>query len=98
MALFSPSFGRTAECRGQPGSLARNLPHIELSSVKKRFDWEKPYLGSLVSAKARAGAGRKEVFAMALIPIRKREPGRERGPLARLHNEVDDLFRGFFED
>lgn len=35
---------------------------------------------------------------MALIPIRKRETERERGPLARLHNEVDDLFRGFFED
>ena len=35
---------------------------------------------------------------MALIPIRKREIERERGPLARLHNEVDDLFRGFLED
>jgi hypothetical protein len=30
---------------GRPGSLARSLQHIELSSIKKRFDWEKPYLG-----------------------------------------------------
>ena len=33
---------------------------------------------------------------MALIPIRKRE--KEDGALARLHDEVDDLFRGFFDD
>ena len=33
---------------------------------------------------------------MALVPIRKRE--RDRGALARLHDEMDDLFRGFFED
>jgi HSP20 family protein len=33
---------------------------------------------------------------MALVPIRKRE--RDRSTLARLHDEMDDLFRSFFED
>jgi HSP20 family protein len=33
---------------------------------------------------------------MALVPIRKRN--RDRGALAKLHDEMDDLFRGFFED
>jgi HSP20 family protein len=33
---------------------------------------------------------------MATLPVRKRE--REQGALARLHNEMDDLFRGFFHD
>jgi HSP20 family protein len=33
---------------------------------------------------------------MALLPVRRREG--ERGPLARLHNEMDDLFKGFFSD
>lgn len=33
---------------------------------------------------------------MALLPVRRKE--RERGSLARFHDEVDDLFRGFFED
>ena len=32
---------------------------------------------------------------MALVPIRKRERGR--GELARLHDEMDDLVRNFFE-
>lgn len=32
----------------------------------------------------------------ALLPVRRRE--RESGSLTRLHNEVDDLFRSFFED
>jgi len=32
---------------------------------------------------------------MALVPIRKREHGR--GELARLHDEMDDLLRSFFE-
>jgi HSP20 family protein len=32
---------------------------------------------------------------MALVPIRKTEHGR--GELARLHDEMDDLLRGFFE-
>lgn len=31
---------------------------------------------------------------MALLPVRRRE----RGPLARFHDEVDHLFRGFFDD
>lgn len=31
---------------------------------------------------------------MALVPIRKRE--RERSPLSRLHEEMDDLFDSFF--
>jgi len=31
---------------------------------------------------------------MALVPVRKREHG---GDLARLHNEMDDLFKSFFE-
>jgi len=33
---------------------------------------------------------------MALLPVRKKE--RDRSSLARLHDEVDDLFRSFFED
>jgi len=33
---------------------------------------------------------------MALLPVRRRE--REQGSMARLHDEVDDLFRSFFED
>jgi len=33
---------------------------------------------------------------MALLPVRRKE--RERGSLARFHDEVDDLFRSFFED
>jgi len=33
---------------------------------------------------------------MALVPIRKRDRGRN--ALARMHDEMDDLFRGFFED
>lgn len=33
---------------------------------------------------------------MALVPTRKRE--RDRGALAMLHDEMDDLVRGFFED
>jgi HSP20 family protein len=33
---------------------------------------------------------------MTLLPVRKRE--RERSSLARLHDEMDDLFRSFFED
>jgi len=33
---------------------------------------------------------------MTLLPIRKRE--RDRGPLAKIHDEMDDLFRSFFED
>jgi len=33
---------------------------------------------------------------MALLPVRRKE--RERGSLARLHDEVDDLFRSSFED
>ena len=33
---------------------------------------------------------------MALVPVRKRE--RDRGELTRLHNEMDDLFHGFFRD
>jgi HSP20 family protein len=33
---------------------------------------------------------------MALLPVRRRE--RDRGSLTRLHDEVDDLFRGFFDD
>jgi HSP20 family protein len=33
---------------------------------------------------------------MALLPVRRREG--ERGPLARLHNEMDDLFKAFFSD
>ena len=33
---------------------------------------------------------------MALLPVRKREA--ERHPLARLHEEMDDLFRSFFRD
>jgi HSP20 family protein len=32
---------------------------------------------------------------MALLPVRRE---RDRGALARLHNEMDDLFRSFFED
>jgi len=32
---------------------------------------------------------------MTLVPVRKRERGR--GELTRLHEEMDDLFRGFFE-
>jgi HSP20 family protein len=31
---------------------------------------------------------------MALLPIRRREPR----ALSRLHDEMDDLFKGFFED
>jgi len=31
---------------------------------------------------------------MAALPVRKRE----RSTLARLHEEMDDLFRGFFQD
>ncbi len=37
---------------------------------------------------------RKEVFTMALVPLRKRG----RNELARLHHEMDDLFNGFFGD
>ena len=33
---------------------------------------------------------------MALLPIRRRE--RERGSLASLHDEMDDLFKDFFSD
>jgi HSP20 family protein len=33
---------------------------------------------------------------MALVPVRKKE--REGSGLARLHREMDDLLRGFFED
>jgi len=33
---------------------------------------------------------------MALVPIRKRQT--DRGTLTSLHNQMDDLFRGFFED
>jgi HSP20 family protein len=33
---------------------------------------------------------------VAALPVRKRE--RERSALARLHDEMDDLFRGFFQD
>jgi HSP20 family protein len=33
---------------------------------------------------------------MALVPIRKRQT--DRGALTSLHNQMDDLFRGFFED
>jgi len=33
---------------------------------------------------------------MALLPVRRRE--RDRGPLTRLHDEMDDLFHGFFGD
>ena len=32
---------------------------------------------------------------MALVPVRKRERGK--GELTRLHEEMDDLFRSFFE-
>jgi HSP20 family protein len=32
---------------------------------------------------------------MALVPVKKREA--ERGSLARLHEEMDDLFKSFFE-
>ena len=32
---------------------------------------------------------------MALVPVRKHQ--RERGSLTRLHEEMDDLFRSFFE-
>ncbi|MCJ7617751.1 MAG: Hsp20/alpha crystallin family protein [Desulfobacterales bacterium] len=32
---------------------------------------------------------------MALVPVRKRERGK--GELTRLHDEMDDLFRSFFE-
>jgi HSP20 family protein len=33
---------------------------------------------------------------MALLPVRRREGGRS--PLARLHDEMDDLFKGFLGD
>ena len=33
---------------------------------------------------------------MVLLPVRRTE--RDRGPLTRLHDEMDDLFRGFFGD
>lgn len=33
---------------------------------------------------------------MALLPVKRRES--ERGSLASLHDEMDDLFRGFFSD
>lgn len=33
---------------------------------------------------------------MALLPVRRRE--KDRGPLSRVHDEVDDLFGGFFSD
>jgi len=33
---------------------------------------------------------------MALVPIRKRQT--DRSTLASLHSQMDDLFRGFFED
>jgi HSP20 family protein len=33
---------------------------------------------------------------VAMLPVRRRE--RDRGSLTRLHNEMDDLFRGFFDD
>jgi len=35
-------------------------------------------------------------ITMVLLPVRRKE--RERGSLARFHDEVDDLFRSFFED
>jgi HSP20 family protein len=37
-----------------------------------------------------------EVITMALVPARR--TARQSSPLARLHDEMDDLFRGFFED
>ena len=33
---------------------------------------------------------------MALLPVKRKEGGR--GSLSRLHDEMDDLFRGFFSD
>jgi HSP20 family protein len=39
---------------------------------------------------------KKGKIFMALLPVRRKE--RERGSLASLHDEVDDLFRSFFED
>ena len=33
---------------------------------------------------------------MALLPVKRKEGGR--GSLTRLHDEMDDLFRGFFSD
>lgn len=33
---------------------------------------------------------------MALLPVKRKESGR--GSLSRLHDEMDDLFRGFFGD